>query len=114
MNIDDLLDRMWHRDAIERSTDKRVAERPPVAGLSYAAFAVHPPRPGKLLGLAIVHRAAEKFVVDLVRADVGIAEGVAVLQRYGVQRVSGAVGDEADALAHAVAGAVAELKKLLQ
>jgi hypothetical protein len=111
MSIDDMLDRMQIADAVERSTDWGVTERPPIKGVAYAAFAVHPPRPGKLLGLAVAHRAGEKFVVDLVRADVGIAESVAVLQRYGVQRVTGAVGDEADALAHAVCGAIAELQR---
>ena len=113
MSIDAMLDRMWDRDAIERSVDKG-AERPPVKGVAYAAFAVHPPRPGKLLAMAVAHRAGEKFVVDLVRADVSVAESVAVLQLYRIQRVTGAVGDEADALAHAVAGAVAELQGLPQ
>jgi hypothetical protein len=97
---------------LDRSVDKGDGtERPPLPGVSYAAFAVHPPRPGKLLAMALAHRAGEKFVVDLVRADITVAEAVGVLQRYGVSRVTGAVGDEDDAQAHAVAGVVFELQR---
>jgi hypothetical protein len=106
-DIDSMLDRMAIVDAIERK-----GERAPVKGIGYAACVVHPPRPGIPLAMAIVHRAGAKFVVNLVRADVSIAESVAVLQRYGVSRVTGVVvGDDGDALADAVAGAVAELRK---
>ncbi len=111
MSIDDMLDRMQFEDVLERCTDKGVSERPPVKGVAYSAFAVHPPRPGKLLAMAVAHRAGEKFVVDLVRADMSVAEAVGVLQRYGVSRVTGAVGDEDDAMAHAVCGAIAELQR---
>jgi hypothetical protein len=51
MSIDAILDRQHWIDVIERCTDKGVTERPPVAGKSYAAFAVHPPHPGNLLAL---------------------------------------------------------------
>jgi hypothetical protein len=110
MSIDDVLDRMRFAGAIERSTDEGVTERPPVRGVAYAAFAVHAPHAGNLLAMAVAHRAGEKFVVDLVRADISVAEAVAVLQRYGISRVTGAVGDEADALAHAAAGAIGLLR----
>jgi hypothetical protein len=40
------------------------------------------------------------------RDAVSVAEAADVLKRYGISRVSGGVGDESDALAHAVAGVV--------
>ena len=53
-------------DVIDVAVDNGVAERPPLAGRAYAAFCVHPPRPGPV-ALAIAHREGEMFVVDLVR-----------------------------------------------
>ncbi len=103
-DIDHLLDQQRWRDTIERCVDKGVTERPPVAGVSYAAFAVHPRSPGNLLGLAIAHRDGEMFILDVIRENISIAAGAAVLKRYGIAAVTTAVGDEADALAHAVAG----------
>ena len=108
-DIDAMLDRMHLADAIERCTDKGVKERPPIKNVAYAGHVVQR-RAGIPLAMAIVHRVGERFVIDLVRTDVSIAECVSLLQRYGA-RVSGAVGDEADCLADAVAGAIAELRK---
>ncbi len=109
-DLDDFLDRQRFADVIEQCTDKGVTERPPVEGVSYAAFVVHPPRPGNLFGLAIAHRAGEKFIVDVVKGDISITDAAPVLKRYGISTVTGAVGDEADALAHAVAGVLSELR----
>ena len=109
MSLDDFLDRQRFADAVERCVTKGVKERPPIAGVKYVAFAVHPPHPGNLLGFAIAHR-GEKFVVDLVKADISVADASAIMDRYGISRVAAAVGEEADALAHAVAGAVYELR----
>ena len=113
-NLDEFLDRQKFADAVERCVDKGVTERPPVAGVSYAAFAVHPPQPGNLLGLAIAHCEGGKFIVDVVRENISFAEAAAVLARYGVSKASAAVGDEADALVHAVAGVVYELQRELR
>jgi hypothetical protein len=114
-NLDEFLDRQKFADAVERCIDKGVTERPPVKGIAYAAFAVHPQRPGNLLGLAVAHRDGGMVIVDLVKGDIGFAEAAAVLESYGVTRAAAAVGDEADALAHAVAGVVHELQRgLLQ
>jgi len=98
-------------DAIERCVDKGVTERAPVAGVSYAAFAVHPRRPGNLLGLAIGHCAGEKVVVDVVREDISVDDTCAILKRYGVSEITGAEGDVHDALAHAVAGVISVLTR---
>jgi hypothetical protein len=106
MDVDHFMDRQRWIDAVERSVDKGVTERPPVAGVSYAAFAVHPPEPGNLLALAIAHRGGEKYIVDVVKDDISVVDAAAVLHSYGVTQVTGDVGDEADALAHAVAGVV--------
>jgi hypothetical protein len=111
-HLDDMLDRMRWIDAVESCVDKGVTERPPQAGMVYAAFAVHPPCPGKLLALAIGHRAGGKVIVDVVKDDLDVSELVALLKRYDVSHVTGAEGDEADALAHAVAGVVHELRPL--
>jgi hypothetical protein len=108
--IDDMLERQRFADMLERCTDKGVKERPPVAGVTYAAFAVHPPYPGNLLGVAIAHRAGDKFVVDLVRGDISVDDACAVLKRYGIAEVIGAVGEEDCALAHAVCGVLSELR----
>jgi hypothetical protein len=86
--------------------DKGVTERPPVVGMSYAAFEVHAARQGNLLGMAIAHRDGDRFVVDVVRQNISIADAAAVLKRYGIAEVTGAVGSKDDALAHAVAGAI--------
>jgi hypothetical protein len=111
-DIDRLLERQRWRDAIEACTMKGVTELPPVAGMSYAAFAVHPPHRGNLLALAIGHRDGEKIVVDLIREDLGVAAAACELKRYGISNVAGAVGDEADALAHATAGVIHLLQEV--
>jgi hypothetical protein len=108
--LDEFLDRQKAADAVGRCVDKGVTECAPVAGVSYAAFAVHPSQPGNLLGLAVAHHAGGKFVVDLVRADISVADAAVVLKRYGISQVSGAAGDAADALVHAVAGVIFELQ----
>ena len=72
--LDEFLDRQKFADAVAHCTDKGVTERPPVAGVSYTAFAVHPPQPGNLLGLAVAHRDGGKVVVDLVKGGIGLAE----------------------------------------
>ncbi len=109
-HLDDFLDRQQFADAIEACTDKGVTERPPIEGVKYAAFVVHPSQPGNLFAMAIAHRAGEKFVVDVIRDDISIADACAVLERYGISKVTGDLGEEADALAHAVAGAVYQLQ----
>jgi hypothetical protein len=83
-----------------------VTERPPIAGVSYAAFAVHPPEPGNLLALAVAHRGGEKYIVDVVKGDISVTNAAAVLERYGISRVTGDFGEESDALVHAVAGVI--------
>jgi hypothetical protein len=110
-DIDRLLDRQRWRDAIEACTMKGVSELPPVAGVSYAAFAVHPLHRGNLLALAVGHRDGAKIVVDLIREDLSIAAAACELKRYGISKVAGAEGDEADALAHATAGVIHLLKE---
>ncbi len=111
-SIDDVLDRMRWVDAVEACVDTGVTERPPVAGASYAAFAVTPPHRGNVLALAIAHREDEKVIVDVIKDDLDVAEVADMLARYGVSRLSGAEGDESDALAHAVAGVFQELRAL--
>jgi hypothetical protein len=105
-DIGRFLDHQRWIDAIEACTDKGVTERPPIAGVSYAAFAVHPAEPGNLLALAVAHRGGDKFIVDVVKDDISIVDAADVLRRYGISRVTGDVGDERDALAHAVAGVI--------
>jgi hypothetical protein len=105
-DTDRFLDHQRWRDAVEACVDKGVTERPPVVGVSYAAFAVHPPEPGNLLALAVAHRGGHKYIVDVVKDDISVVDAAAVLKRYGVSRVTGDVGDESDALAHAVAGVI--------
>jgi hypothetical protein len=111
MSIDAILDRQHWIDVIERCTDKGVTERPPVAGKSYAAFAVHPPHPGILLALAIAHRDGENFIVDLVKGDIRIADSAPILRRYGISTVFGADDDIGLPLAQAVSGVIAVLRR---
>lgn len=112
MSIDALLDRMRWIDAVESCVDKGVTERPPVEGVSYAAFAVRPRNPGNLLALAIGHRDGEMYILDVVKDDISIDDAATVLKRYGITKLTGAEGDEADALAHAAAGVFSELRLL--
>jgi hypothetical protein len=97
----------WHE-----LLDEGVMERLPVAGISYAAFSVHPLRPGNLLALAVAHRDDRKYeyIIDVVREDISIADAAAVLGRYGISQLVGDVGGEHEAVGHAVAGVI----KLLQ
>ena len=64
-DLDEFLDRQKSADAVQHCVDKGVTERAPVVGVSYAAFAVHSPQPGNLLGLAVAHRRGARVVVDL-------------------------------------------------
>jgi hypothetical protein len=108
MNQDPLTDFLDHRKqrkaAIERCVDKGVTERPPIEGVTYVAFVVHPPNPANLLALAIAHR-ADKFILDVIRDDISVADASVVMKRYGISEVTGAEGDKSDALAHATLGA---------
>jgi hypothetical protein len=74
--------------------------------LTYHAFVVHPERPGPV-ALAIAHREALDFVVDLIREQITIDNSVPILRRYGIYHVTGAQ-EEGDGLnlAHAVLGAL--------
>jgi hypothetical protein len=109
-SLDAMLDRMQFADMLGRCTDKGVTERPPIAGNSYVAFAVHPPQPGKLLAVAIAHRQAGEHVLDVIRSDISIAAAAALFKRYNISLVTGAEseGDGLD-LAHATVGAFALL-----
>jgi hypothetical protein len=93
-------------DAVEACTSKGVTERPPVAGVRYEAFTVYPPNPGKLYALTIAHRDGEMLVQDLIREDISVEDATDVLRRYGITKITGAVGDKEDALMHALAGVV--------
>lgn len=96
---------------LDQCIDKGVTERPPVAGKSYVAFAVHPPRPGPV-ALAIAHCESDTLVVDVVREAISIADAAALMQRYGIAAVTGAEseGDGFD-LAHATLGALNVLRE---
>ena len=60
--LKDFLDARQRRVAeIERCVDKGVIERPPIQGIKYEAFVVHPRLPGNLLALAIAHRSDDLF-----------------------------------------------------
>jgi len=110
-DFDDMLDHMYLIDAIERRTDKEVVERPPVAGRSYAAFAVHPRRPG-LIAIAIGHCEGEAYVVDLVKDGLSVAAATDESKRYGISKVTGAESDsiDEDGMAHAVCGLISVLQ----
>ena len=105
-NIDHMLDQMSWADAVEACTRKGVGELPPVAGVRYEAFAVHPLHPGNLYAMTIAHREGEMFIQDLIREDISIEDAADVLRRYGITKITGAVGDKDDALVHALAGVV--------
>ena len=96
---------------IDAAVDHGVSERPPLAGRVYAAFSVHPPRPGPV-ALAIAHREGERFVVDLVRERIDIVDAAPILRRYGISKITGAEskGDGCD-LAHATLGVLALLQR---
>jgi hypothetical protein len=103
-------DRKQRRSAIEACVTKGVTERPPIDGMTYAAFVVHTPVPGNLLALAIAHRTHEKFILDVIREDISVADACAVMKRYGISEVTGDPnGNKSDALAHATAGAFSVL-----
>jgi hypothetical protein len=86
------------------TTEASTVERPPVPGWSYAAFVVHPLRPGPVV-LAIAHCEGTKLVLDVLRENITIEECCGVVKRYGIWRVTGA-REEGDSLAHATLGAL--------
>jgi hypothetical protein len=90
-----------------------VTERPPVAGVSYAAFAVHPRHPGNLRGFAIGHRVGEKFVLALVHGDISVETASAILKRYGVSKITCSDDVDETPLALAVAGVFGVLRRKL-
>ena len=106
---DHMLDQMSWADKIEACVDKGVSERPPVEGVKYVAFTVHPPLPGNLHALAIAHRDGEKLVQDVIREDISVPDAAALVKSYGITKVTGTVGDVEGALAHATMGALSEL-----
>jgi len=110
-SLDDFLDRQRFADAIERCVDKGVTERPPVEGIAYAGFVVHPPHPGNLRSLAIAHRGGDKLILDVIRENISVADASVVLKRYRISKVTGSEGEEADALAHATCGAFSLLTR---
>jgi hypothetical protein len=81
--------------------------------MSYTGYAVHPAEPtGNLAAMVIAHRGAGgRFVVDVAREGIAIAEAAAVVLRYRARVAGAVVADDGDALADAIAGAVAELQK---
>jgi hypothetical protein len=106
IDIDAMLDRMERADAVER----RTTERPPIARMSYTGYAAEPT--GNLAAMVIAHRGAGgRFVVDVAREGIAIAEAAAVVLRYRARVAGAVVADDGDALADAIAGAVAELQK---
>ncbi len=109
--LDDELDHQRFADAVERCVDKGVTERPPVDGVSYAAFGVHYPRGAVLVAMAIAHRAGERFVVDLTRENISVGAASGILKRYRVERI--VCDDDVDdtPLAHAVAGVIDLLRR---
>jgi hypothetical protein len=90
---------------ISDCTDHSVTERPPVSGLRYVAFAVHPRAPGPVT-LAIAHRDGDNRILDLLRDGLTIAQSAALLQAYGIGEVVGAEDDDGLNLAHAALGAI--------
>jgi hypothetical protein len=92
--------------ALRVSVTPGVKERPHVPGWRYVAFVLHPLHPGPIV-IAIAHVEGCKRVLDVARNGISIDDSAALLKRYGIDRITGAVDDgEGDALAHAVAGAL--------
>jgi hypothetical protein len=63
------------RQMIEDAVDPGVKERPPIPGVHYVAFVVHPSQPGPIT-LAIAHRDCERdlYVLDLCRETLTVAD----------------------------------------
>jgi hypothetical protein len=95
----------FSRDALKAAITPGVSKRAPIHGQRYRAFVVHPSEPGPLV-LAIGHCARARYVVDLLRGGLDVAQSVGLLKTYGVHAVTGAVSDDDDKHAHAVAGLV--------
>jgi hypothetical protein len=96
---------------LDACVDEGVTERPPVESLPHVAFVVHPSQSGNLLAMAITHYADDKFILDLIREDISIADAAGVLKRYGISRVTGAESDGDLDLAHAVSGVFSVLRR---
>jgi hypothetical protein len=116
-DLDALLDDLRQQreaeqvSAIDACVTPGVMERPPVPGVSYVAFSVHPPRPGPVV-LPIAHCEGEQIVLDLIRDGLTIADAANLTKAYGVAEVESALseGDGLD-LAHAGVGAIARAKR---
>jgi hypothetical protein len=108
---DTKLARMQFAAAISACVDQGDELRP-LPSVDYKVFAVHAVLDdgGSLRALAIGHRRGDRFVIDLCKANVPLSECHAALNRFGVWDVTLAPGDEADAVEHAVAGVVYELR----
>jgi hypothetical protein len=91
------------RAAVGACTDG--PERAPQPGQRYQAFVVHPSKPGPQT-LAIGHREGEKFIVDLLRDGLTIAQAAELVKAYGLEQVTGAANDDDDKALHAIAGVI--------
>jgi hypothetical protein len=100
------------RQLVEQCVDRGVTERPPVHGVRYAAFVVHPREPGPIV-LAIGHLEGAKFVIDLLRDGLTVQQAVDLVSAYGLNAVTGAddEGDSSVSHAHAVLGVLNVLKE---
>jgi hypothetical protein len=88
-----------------------VTERPPLPGLHYVGFVVHPRKPGPMT-LAIAHKDGNSLILDLLRDGLTIEQCSHPAHAYGVTRLTGAddEGDGSDSLLHATAGVLSLLK----
>jgi hypothetical protein len=98
---------------IAAAVEPGVTERPPVAGFSYVAFAVHPRQPGRPIVLAIAHRDGEMLVLDAIRERIGVEDAAHLVKQYGIDSITGAPDEGGDdSLAHAACGALLLAKKV--
>jgi hypothetical protein len=96
---------------VEGAVTSGVKERPPVPGMSYVAFVVHPPRRGPVV-LAIAHAEGVELIVDVVREAIEVEDCAQLVKTYGIDGVTGAPDEgEGDSLAHAVCGALDLLQR---
>jgi hypothetical protein len=93
------------RDAIDNCTDEGVTERPPVPGVSYVAYTVHPREPGPIT-LAIAHRDGDMRILDLLRDRLTVAQSAALLHAYGIREVVGDFENDELTLVRAMLGAI--------
>ena len=64
-----------------------MTERPPVEGMTHAAFQVYTPYSDNLLAIAL--RTTDTFILDVIREEIRVADASAVLKRYGISQVTG-------------------------